>query len=52
MFYLIMVGSSFAFLLSCLVFCFVPIFKIDKYPISYLVGRSAEYKYSMLDILD
>ncbi len=52
MVYLIMVGSSFAFLLSCLVFCFVPIFKIDKYPIYYLVENSAEYKYSVLDILD
>ncbi len=50
--YLIMIGSSFAFLLSCLVFCFIPIFKITKYPISYLVGNSAVYKYSILDILD
>ena len=52
MFYLIMVGSSLIFLLTCLIFCFVPIFKIDKYPISYLVGDSAHYKYSILDILD
>lgn len=50
--YLIMTGCSLVFLLSCLVFCFIPIFKITKYPISYLVGSSAEYKYSILDILD
>ena len=50
--YLIMIGCSLVFLLSCLVFCFIPIFKITKYPISYLVGSSAEYKYSILDILD
>lgn len=50
--YLIMIGCSLVFLLSCLVFCFIPIFKITKYPISYLVGNSAVYKYSILDILD
>ena len=50
--YLIMIGCSLVFLLSCLVFCFIPIFKITKYPISYLAGSSAVYKYSILDILD
>lgn len=52
MLYLIMIGSAFVFLLTCLVFFFVPIFKIDKIPISYLVGTSAEYNYSVLDVLD
>ena len=50
--YLIMIGCSLVFLLSCLVFCFIPIFKITKDPIHFLVGSSAEYKYSILDILD
>ena len=50
--YLIMIGCSLVFLLSCLVFCFIPIFKITKDPIHFLVGSSAEYKYSVLDILD
>ena len=50
--YLIMIGCALVLLLACLVFCFIPILKITKYPISYLVGSSAEYKYSILDILD
>lgn len=50
--YLIMIGCSLVFLLSCLVFCFIPIFTITKCPISYLLGSGGEYKYSILDILD